>query len=120
MYYFDQQQPALPFPMPAKPKGAVHASEMAYIFKHFDPNTLHQRTEGDHKLSEIMVSYWTNFAKNGDPNHEGLPEWPNYKEEEPTVMYLKSEPHTGPVCDLDKLKILDEYYVWRRTEKEGK
>ena len=31
--------------------------------------------KGDYELSERMVSYWTNFAKTGNPNGEGLPEW---------------------------------------------
>ena len=31
--------------------------------------------EGDRKLSEQMMSYWTSFAKTGDPNGAGLPPW---------------------------------------------
>lgn len=29
----------------------------------------------DYELSERMVSYWTNFAKSGNPNGADLPEW---------------------------------------------
>lgn len=42
-----------------------------------------------------MGTYWTNFAKHGNPNGEGVPEWPDFSDEKPNVMYLKSVPHPG-------------------------
>lgn len=51
-----------------------HAGELPYAY-----GNLYRHPglydEDDYKLSEMMVGYWTNFAKTGDPNGEGLPYW---------------------------------------------
>lgn len=44
------------------------------------------REAGDRKLSEMMSSYWVNFAKTGDPNGPGLPNWPAADSEHDVVM----------------------------------
>ena len=120
MYYFDQKQPDSPFPSRMKSNGAPHGAEIAYVFKHLDRNPRYKFTDEDKALSEIIATYWTNFAKNGDPNGEGIPQWPVFKDSAPTVMYLNSKPHTGPVPNMEKLKIIDEYYAWERTSGEAK
>ena len=74
-------------------------------------------TDEDKALSEIMAAYWTNFAKKGDPNGKGLPEWPVFNERKPTVLYLKSKPHTGPVPNIEKLIVLDKYFAWKRDSR---
>jgi len=61
------------------PLGAYHSSELPYLFPGIDvfglPVTLSsQQTE----LSDAMVSYWTQFAKKGDPNSSGEPLWSPY------------------------------------------
>ena len=33
---------------------------------------------GDHKLADMMSSYWVNFIATGDPNGKGLPQWQAY------------------------------------------
>ena len=54
-----------------------------------------------------MATYWTNFAKHGDPNGEGLPQWPAFSDSNPVVMYFGQTPHPGPVPSAEALKALD-------------
>lgn len=112
-YYFNQQQPASPFSS-YEPRGAGHGAEIGYVFRHLGENKDNSYTDEDLELSEIMARYWTNFARNGDPNGEGLPHWPVFKEDEPTVLYLNGTPHTGPVPNLEKLRLMEEYFSWLR------
>ncbi|NXC20674.1 SASB hydrolase, partial [Corythaeola cristata] len=41
---------------------------------HFAGNATKEET----KLSRTVMRYWTNFARNGNPNGEGLVHWPQY------------------------------------------
>jgi para-nitrobenzyl esterase len=61
------------------PLGAYHSSELQYLFPGIDvfglPVTLSSQQR---RLSHAMVSYWTQFAKTGDPNSSGEPLWSPY------------------------------------------
>ena len=39
-----------------------------------------------------MMDAWAAFARNGDPNHKGLPEWPRYNLEKRATMMLGTDP----------------------------
>jgi para-nitrobenzyl esterase len=110
VYYFDQKQPEIPN-MPFKPRGAPHAAEIKYVFRNLDENIF---SPEDIRLSELMAKYWTNFAKNGDPNGEGLPVWTEFSEQEPSYMYLNNDPACGTVPNLDKLELMERYFKYRR------
>jgi para-nitrobenzyl esterase len=117
MYYFDQKQPENPR-MPIKLRGAPHAAEIKYVLENIDPA---RYGEDDLKLSEMMGTFWTNFAKYGDPNGEKLPVWNEFTEENQSVMYFKNtaeqSPKAGPVPNLDKLELMEEYFKYRRESK---
>ena len=111
-YYFDQH-PEYPPGSPREGQGTGHGADVPYVFEHLAPNR--QAAEGDQELSEAIATYWTNFAKRGDPNGGGVPKWPAFSDTHPTVMVLKWPPHTGPVPSEEGLKGLDTYFAWRRT-----
>jgi len=112
-FYFDQVPPRGEN-SPFKDARAVHASEMMYVFKHLDQINL-KWTLADREIEEAMATYWTNFAKYGDPNGEGVPQWPAFSETNPMVMHFNETPHVGTVPNPKQLEGLDEYFAWRRT-----
>lgn len=114
LYYFDHVPPR-PADAPWRSaKGAVHSEEIAYVFQ-YDQSPSLQWGPTDRLLSNEMSTYWTDFAKNGDPNGPGMPHWPAFTNSTPSVMHFTDAPHAGPVPNLVKLKVLDAYFAWRRT-----
>ncbi|XP_062355841.1 fatty acyl-CoA hydrolase precursor, medium chain-like isoform X2 [Cinclus cinclus] len=59
---------------------ADHGAEISFVFG--KPFLAGGATKEENKLSRTVMRYWTNFAKNGNPNGEGLVHWPQYDLEE--------------------------------------
>ena len=78
--------------------GTYHSGEMIYCYGNVKKSPYYYRyNESDLKLSEIMLTYWTNFAKNGNPNSEGLQNWPLFSYENPDIIELGN--NVGPIKD---------------------
>jgi para-nitrobenzyl esterase len=112
-YYFDQH-PEYPAGSPREGQGTPHGADVPYVFEHLE-GANRQASPGDQELSATMAAYWTNFAKRGDPNGEGVPNWPSFSDQKPVVMVLNQHPHTGPVPSEPGLQGLEAYFAWRRT-----
>ena len=57
--------------------GAHHGVDLAYVFGNISKSEGYNDT--DMKLSEMVMGYWVNFARTGNPNGKGLPYWPPYE-----------------------------------------
>jgi para-nitrobenzyl esterase len=115
-YYFDQH-PDFPEDSPKHGYGSGHGMEVAYVFETLDASKP-ETTQTDLTISDVMGTYWTNFAKYGDPNAKGVPQWPAFSDKNPVVMHFNQTAHTGSVPSAESLEVLDTYFKWRRT-KEG-
>ncbi len=69
-------------------KGAFHSSDLWYVFKSLQ-HCWRPMTAGDWKLSEVMLTAWSNFAKYGDPNGQNGGKWVPYSKENPRFMVFK-------------------------------
>ncbi len=82
-YFIERTRPGGDSPMP-------HGAELPYFFGTLD-RFEDKWTALDRRGSETGMDYWTNFAKTGDPNGEGLPVWPAYTAENPVSMNFTNE-----------------------------
>jgi para-nitrobenzyl esterase len=74
---------------------AFHSDEIEYVFGTLDTRPGAVWRPEDRKLSEQMMSYWTNFARTGNPNGPGLPPWPKYDSAD-SLIHLDSTITSGP------------------------
>jgi para-nitrobenzyl esterase len=109
-YYHFTQKPPFPDGSVYAGWGASHYAELWYVFDHLDQDPW-AWTAGDRGLAEAMATYWTNFAKTGDPNGATVPQWPRFTGADGRVLYLGSPITTGGVADLSTLKVFDAVYA---------
>lgn len=112
-YYFDQHAPKLAG-TPEADHGMPHGVDVPYVFQTLDRNDAKHRPD-DFAISDLVSTYWTNFAKRGDPNGPGVPAWPEFTRGNRRVMYFHDTATVGPVPSADSLAVLDAYFAWRRT-----
>jgi len=87
--------------------GATHGLEVAFVFGLLpdkDLGFLPGKTKEIEALSNNMMDAWISFAWKGNPNHEGIPEWPQYNIDKRSTMMF----------DIDS-KIVDAPYDAERV-----
>lgn len=105
LYRFDVSSPQNPEPH----GGATHAIERPYVFGTL--NTLpYPVEERDKKASDVMMGYWTAFARSGDPNGVGRPEWPKARAGDTRLMNFGNGGATvTPVPFSARLDLLERF-----------
>jgi para-nitrobenzyl esterase len=61
-----------------------------------------------HALADKVSWAWLNFAKNGNPNHAGLPEWPAYNNMNTATMHFDNTCAVHPQLDKELFSLLGQ------------
>ena len=75
---------------------AFHSDDIEYVFGTLDTRPEWNVRPEDRKLSDAIMTYWTNFAMTGDPNGGGQPVWPKYNGDGYPLVHLNSAITAGP------------------------
>ncbi|MEM1086446.1 MAG: carboxylesterase family protein [Pseudomonadota bacterium] len=113
LYHFTRVPPS-----PRQTLGAFHASEIFFVFNSHSP--LAGLTDEDKILTDAMGTYWTNFAKTGDPNGDDLPQWPLY--DPATDLWMTFNPSIEVKSNIrsDKLDVMERAMVKRIADARQK
>jgi para-nitrobenzyl esterase len=84
---------------------AFHSDDIEYVFGTMDTRPDWRVRPEDRQLSEAMMTYWTNFAKAGDPNGPGVQAWPKYGADN-ALIHLNSPITSGPDSLRDRYEFL--------------
>ncbi|PWY88243.1 carboxylesterase [Aspergillus heteromorphus CBS 117.55] len=93
--------------------GAYHGSELWYTFNNIPYSDYSDVTwqPADYKIESRMSDYWVNFIRNGNPNGDGLPEWPASGEEKQT-MWLADSWGVGPISDSEeRIEFIESWFA---------
>jgi para-nitrobenzyl esterase len=102
--------------------GAVHTVEIPYVFNNLAPPRVFPDASSPELASadprelafaDEVSSYWVNFARTGDPNGPGLPEWPAFTALGPNeAMVLDADGSgRGPSISEAKLDLYGALYA---------
>jgi para-nitrobenzyl esterase len=92
--------------------GAVHTLEIPFVFNTLDRGAGPELTGGPpdaaRPLAERLHRTWAQFARHGDPNHGGLPQWPVYEPERRATMIFDEECVVEPDAQRDRRLLWQE------------
>ena len=100
------------FDLPIPGESATrHGAEIPYVFGNFISGGEFggTATDADRKISDVVQSYWVNFASTGNPQGKGLPEWPKFNAA--ARPYLEFTVHDGPVARKNLRRDICDLYI---------
>jgi para-nitrobenzyl esterase len=104
MYLFAWQTPLLD----GRPR-AFHCSEIPFVFYNTDVSAMATGGGAEARALAAKVSdAWINFARKGDPNHGGLPQWPVYNAQQGPVMVFDKTCEVKNDPDRELRKVVAE------------
>ncbi len=90
--------------------GTYHSGEMIYAYGNVKKSKYNYRyNDEDRKLSDIMLKYWANFVRCGNPNSDGITKWEKWNPTDNKVMEFGE--NVGMINDkyLELYKIYDKF-----------
>jgi para-nitrobenzyl esterase len=95
---------------------AFHAAEIGYVFGNVDLFGA-KPVDADYAFSDLLATIWTQFAKTGNPNGDGLPHWPAYSSD--TEAYMELGVNTGSRAELRirEMDLIEQAWSQRREQK---
>ena len=85
--------------------GASHASEIPYVFNNVRGRNGAAVDPKDKEVAKMMNNYWTNFARTGDPNGNGLPKWPVYDSVRNEILEFQTDGSAAGKPDPKKARL---------------
>ena len=96
-------------------RGAAHADDIMYLKGVFDDKA--DRFPQEKLVGDLMQQYWVNFAKTGgDPNADGLPQWPVFEADKPTVMQFNNGASLITVPNRERIQLIDDFMKFVRSQ----
>ena len=100
--------------------GAHHGCELGYVFDTLDAPGSMGIQPADRALARTVSGAWVRFARTGDPNGEGLPEWPAYTPENDAHFELGDEVRAGAGLRSAQCDLFDEVWAALRPKAAPK
>jgi para-nitrobenzyl esterase len=88
--------------------GVMHGGELIFVFGFGRLAAL--APPADLAVADMLQTYWTNFAKTGDPNGTGLPQWPTFQGPSPQTLVIGDT--TRAVPDFHKAQTDVALRLW--------